>query len=229
MNKIPVAVLSSGGKDSVFAMYKMMLSNYKIKCLVTMKTRNPDSYMFHKPNINIARLQAKAIGLPLVEETTEGKKEEELKDLEKALKKAKRKFPIKGIVTGALYSNYQKWRVEKVAKKVDLKIYSPLWHVDQESYMREIINSGFKFILTKIAAEGLNKDWLGRIITNQDVSKLVELNKKIGINIAFEGGEAETLMIDGPVFKSRIIIKKAEKMMENKYTGYYKITKARLE
>ena len=36
-------------------------------------------------------------------------------------------------------------------------------------------------------------------------------NEKYGIDIAFEGGEAETLAIDGPIFKKKIKILKYKK------------------
>lgn len=224
-----LGALFSSGKDSSYALYLMQKQGYEIKCLITIKSKNPDSFMFHTPNIEMTKLQAEAMELPLLEQTTEGKKEAEVRDLEKALEKAKEKYKIGGVVTGALFSDYQRTRIEKVCDKINLKVFSPLWHKDQEKEVREIIDQGFKFIITKISAEGLDESWLGRIIDHKDVDKLVGLNKKIGFNIALEGGEAESLVIDCPMFKSKIIIKKAEKIMENKYTGIYNIIEAKLE
>ena len=89
--------------------------------------------------------------------TTRGEKEDELIDLKKALQKAKKKYRIEGVVTGALYSNYQRERIEKVCDSLGLKIFSPLWHVSQEEEMREIIRAGFKIMLSSIAAYGDRK------------------------------------------------------------------------
>ena len=228
-HNLRLAALVSGGKDSIYAAYVMKKQNYGISCLISIKSKNPDSYMFHTPNIDIVKLQSKAMDIPLIEQTTEGKKELELKDLEKALKKAKKEYNVEGVITGALFSNYQRERIEKVADKLSLKIFSPLWHLSQETEMREILNEGFRFIITKIAAEGLDKSWLCKEITEKDIDKLIELNKRIGINIAFEGGEAETLVIAGPIFKKELIIKDAEIIMENENTGLYKIKKVRLK
>jgi diphthine-ammonia ligase len=227
-HNLRLGVLFSSGKDSVYALYVMQRQNYEISCLVTMVSQNPDSFMFHSP-VHLARLQAEAMGLPIIEQPTHGKKERELRDLEKALLKAKEMYSIEGVVTGAIFSNYQRERIERVCDNLGLKIFSPLWHLNQESEMREILDNGFKFIIAKIAAEGLNKEWLGRLIAQEDIMKLVELNKRVGINIAFEGGEAETLVIDGPIFKKKIVIKQAEKVMENSCTGIYRITKAELQ
>jgi len=142
---------------------------------------------------------------------------------------AKKKFGIQGIVTGALFSTYQRNRIEKICDKLGMKIFNPLWHMDQEQEMRNMINEGFKFILTKIAADGLDESWLGRIITNDDVDTLVQLNKKNGINISFEGGEAESFLVDGPTFTTEILINSTKKVMENEYTGRLVISGAQLK
>ena len=228
-HNLKLAALISSGKDSLYATYVMKRQNYEISCLVTIQSKNPYSYMFHTPNVHLVELQAKAMNIPLVKEVTEGKKETELKDLEKALEKAKELYKVEGVITGALYSDYQRGRIEKVCDKLGLKIFSPLWHINQETELREIINNGFLVVITQIAADGLNRKWLGKILTEKDVDILVELNKKIGLNIAFEGGEAETLVLNCPLFKHKIVIKEASIIMENDYTGIYKIIKAELE
>jgi len=226
---LKLASLFSSGKDSCYAMYLMQKQGYKISCLITMQSKNPDSYMWHTPTINIAQLQARAMNIPILIQQTKGQKELELKDLEKALIIAKDQYQIKGIVTGALYSKYQKDRIEKVCNKLNLKVFSPLWHIDQEKEMREILKNNFKFIITKIAAEGLNKSWLNKTITEKDIDKLVELNKKIGFNIAFEGGEAESLMIDGPIFNKKIQIKQTNIIEESEISATLEIKKAELK
>jgi len=223
-----LGVLFSGGKDSTYALYKAMEKN-EIACLITLISKNPESYMFHTPNINLVGLQAEAIGLPLIQQLTPGKKEEELKDLKKAIVKAKEKFGIEGIVTGAFASNYQRERIQTICDELQLKCINPLWGKEPEKLLREMINDGFKFMLSSIAALGLDESWLGRVLTGKDINKLLELNKKTGIHIAFEGGEAESLVIDGPIFKRKLVIKEAKKIMENENTGIYKILKAELD
>src|SRR3989338_796458 len=101
-----LGVLFSGGKDSCLAMQKAM-QQHEIACLINVISQNEASYMFHVPNIHIAKMQASAIGLPLVQKTTKGIKEKELDDLKDALIEAKAKFQIEGIVTGAIKSVYQ--------------------------------------------------------------------------------------------------------------------------
>jgi asparagine synthase (glutamine-hydrolysing) len=223
-----LGVLFSGGKDSTYALFKTMRKD-DVVCLITMVSKNKESYMFHTPNIHIVELQAKALELPLLQQETEGKKEEELKDLKKAIKKAKEKYELEGIVTGAFASNYQKDRIQAICDELKLECISPLWGESPEVLFREMINNDLKIILSSVAALGLDESWLGRVLTEKDVDKLAKLHEKVGIHIAFEGGEAESLVIHGPFFKKQIKIIEAEKKMESEHTGVYNIIKAELE
>ena len=203
------AVLFSGGKDSVMALYYALNNGDDVKYLLSMKSENDESYMFHVPNIHLTDLQAEAIGIPLLEARTKGIKEEELDDLLDAFKKLN-DLGVEAIYTGALYSEYQKSRIERLAGEVGIQVISPYWHVDVEEYMNLVIDSGFTVILSGVAAYGLDEKWLGRVIDRKALEELIKLSKKTYINIAFEGGEAETLVIDGPIFKKRIEILDAE-------------------
>ena len=228
MENKKLGVLFSTGKDSTYAMHKMKDQGYDIVCLICIRSKNKDSYMFHTAAIELVKQQAEALQLPLIVWETEGKEEEELKDLKDAILKAKLEFEISGIVTGALYSNYQKERIEKICEELELDTYSPLWHKDQEQYMRELIDYGIKFIMTKISCEGLDKTWLNRIIINDDVDKLVEINERIGINIAGEGGEFESLVLDAPMFKKKLEIIESEVAESSKNCAELLIKNAKL-
>ncbi len=227
-HNLNLGALVSGGKDSIYAMHVMLRQNYAVRCLISMRSENPDSYMFHTPAIDMVKLQSEALKIPLISMKTLGKKEEELKDLEKAIASARDKYRIDGIITGALFSTYQRGRIEAICDRLGLKIFSPLWHLNQETEMREILDNGFEFILTSVAADGLDKSWLGRKITHKDIDRLAAMNRKTGINIAFEGGEAETLVTDCPIFSKKINIEKASIIMENEFTGLFRIEKAGL-
>lgn len=217
-----LATLISGGKDSLFALYKES-KKHEIKCLINLKSKNPDSWTFHTINVHTTELQAKAMDLPLISFETEGIKEKEIDDLKKAIKIAKEKYNIKGIVSGAIKSNYQKQRIDKVCKELKLKSINPLWHIDEEKYLKGLIKNKFKVIIASIAADGLNKSFLGKEVDNELINRLKSINKKNKMHISGEGGEFETLVLDCPLFKKRLKIKKAEIEMENECTGKYLI------
>ncbi|MBI2151550.1 diphthine--ammonia ligase [Candidatus Woesearchaeota archaeon] len=224
-----LGVLFSSGKDSTYAAYVMQRQNYQLSCLITLKSKNPDSYMFQTAGTEMVELQAKAMKLPLITQSTLGEKEAELRDLKSALQMAKTKYHIDGIVTGALASTYQRERIELTCEELGLKIFSPLWHKPQEQEMYELIQHGFKFILTAVAADGLDKTWLNRIITLGDLEKLKAISKKNGLNVAGEGGEFESVVLDGPLFKQKIVIDSQETKEEGKNTAHLLIKKAHLE
>jgi ABC transporter with metal-binding/Fe-S-binding domain ATP-binding protein len=219
-----VAVLFSGGKDSCLAMQKAM-QYHKIVCLVSIISKNKESYMFHTPNINITKMQAEAIGLPLIEQETEGEKEKELDDLKKAIERAKKEYGIEGVVTGAIRSVYQASRVQKICEELNIKCINPLWQKDQIEILNEIVEHKFEVIITQIAAEGLDESWLGRKINKSAIDDLKILNEKYSLNTAFEGGEAETLVLWCPFFKKKLRILKSEKEVQNKNVGMLNIQK----
>lgn len=205
-----VAILFSGGKDSTMAVYAALEAKEDVKYLLSMKSRNNESYMFHVPNIHVTDLLSQALDIPIMSVETDGVKEEELEDLRTAFLKLK-DLGVEAIYTGALYSVYQKSRIERLGEEIGLKIISPYWHVDELEYMRKIVSLGFKILICGVAAWGLDESWLGRIIDDETIDELVKLHDKYYVDIAFEGGEAETLAIDGPIFKKRIKILKYKK------------------
>jgi asparagine synthase (glutamine-hydrolysing) len=220
-----LGALFSGGKDSTLALYLMKKKGHDIRCLITMLNEREDSYMFHKPIKKITKVQSEALGIPVLFGRTKGIKEKELRDLEKLILKAKEKYELDGIITGALYSNYQRERIENINKKHGLSTHSPLWHMSQEQELHTLLKQKFVFIMTSIAALGLNKDWLGKKITIEDVHKLKSLEKLYGINMAGEGGEYETLVLDCPLFKHKLVITDYEIIEENTNTAKIKIKK----
>lgn len=225
-NSMKVAVLFTGGKDSTYALFK---TKHNVKCLITIASKNLHSYMFHTPNINLVKLQAKALNLPLIFTRTKGKKEEELKDLKKAIKLAIKKYKIQGIISGAIESKYQKQRIDNICKDLNLKSLTPLWHIDSLEYLNSLIKNKFNIIITAISAEGLTKEWLGKQINRKTIEELKILNKKYKLHLALEGGEAETLVLDCSLFKKKLKIIKADKILDTKYSGIYLIKKIKLE
>ncbi|MBN1896631.1 MAG: TIGR00289 family protein [Candidatus Aenigmarchaeota archaeon] len=194
-----LAVLFSGGKDSVLAMHKAMKTD-KVVCLITLVSENKESYMFHTPNIGLTKLQAEAIGLPLIEKITKGVKEDELKDLKSAISEARERFGIEGIVTGAVKSVYQAERIQKICNDMGLKCINPLWHIDERVLLEELIENGFRVMISGVFAYPLDKSWIGIIIDKDVIEELVKLQEKYMISPVGEGGEIETTALDAPFF-----------------------------
>ncbi len=217
-----LVALFSGGKDSVFAILKAKQEGHEIKYLATIHSKNPDSYMYHTPNIGLTFLQSEAMNIQLVSKESKGEKEKEVEDLKILLDG----LDVEGVVCGAIVSNYQKQRVEKVCKELNLKLLSPLWGMNQEKLLKEVLKNNFEVIITAVAAEGFDKSWLGRKIDEKCIKDLIKLKEKFGINIAGEGGEFETVVLDCPLFTRKILITESEKIWE-KNSGILDVKNAR--
>lgn len=205
------AVLFSGGKDSTLAAYKAMDDGWSVEYLLSMHSENPHSYMFHVPNIHLTQLLSQAMGVPIIQAETPGEKEEELDDLKEALSDLKSRG-VEAVFTGAIHSEYQKSRIDNLCREIGLESIAPLWHRDPLEYMKEVVDLGFEVIITSVSAEGLDESWLGRVINTDLLEELKALHEKYGLHMAFEGGEAETLVLDGPIFKKRLNILDSEKI-----------------
>jgi diphthine-ammonia ligase len=219
-----VAALFSGGKDSVFAVYITQQYGWDVSHLVSLLPEKPDSWMFHSINIQFTDLLAKALGIPLVKRTTNGEKETELSDLKHLLQC----LEIDGVISGAIASEYQRTRIEKICDELGIKSFTPLWHKNQELLLRDQVKAGFHIIVVGVFAEGFDETWLGKTIDEETIDALVYLNKKNGINIAGEGGEFETLVLSGPLFSQRLVIDESLKEW-SRDSGVFQVKKAHLE
>ncbi|MFA7708452.1 MAG: diphthine--ammonia ligase, partial [Candidatus Pacearchaeota archaeon] len=195
-----LAVLFSGGKDSCLAAHLAKINGHLISCLISIKSKNKESFMFHTPSITQVKKQAETMNLPLIIVETKGKKEEELLDLEKAIKQAIKKHKIEGVVTGAVESVYQASRIQVICNKLNIECFNPLWQKNQFELLEELIKNKFEVILTGVFAYPFDKKWLGRKIDKDFIEEIKKLNEKYKINPAGEGGEFESFVLNCPLF-----------------------------
>jgi ABC transporter with metal-binding/Fe-S-binding domain ATP-binding protein len=215
------ACLFSGGKDSTLAVHRMHEDNRDVELLLTAFSKNEYSYMFHTPNIMLSSMQAEALGIRQATFSTEGVKDDELIDLESALKD----YGVTELVTGAVASNYQKERIDAICGRLGISHVSPLWHIEPLEELQEI-SMNYDAIITQVSAEGFDDAMLGARIGAEIIDRLVELNRRYGINMLFEGGEAETFVLDAPLFKKRLEVVSYHKEWSG-MTGRYVIDKLR--
>lgn len=182
-----VACLFSGGKDSVFATFWALYTGRE-PLLVTVFPE-PYSMMFHHPNAEWTKLQAEAMGLEQV--AFRAGREDELDKLQGMLSG----LGTKGIVTGAIASEYQKQRIDKIGQALGIPTYSPLWH--KEQLLAEELKH-FDIYITAVSAEGMGPELLGK--------NFQELGERNNIHPLLEGGEGETFVSDAPFFNKKIKI-----------------------
>ncbi len=204
-----VAVLFSGGKDSTYSTYLAEQQGREIAVLLAIKPF-VGSIVLHSTSAEVAKLQASALGRPLIFTESGSTKESELKALKSALAKAKEKYKIDGVVSGVAASEQQRYHVEAICADLGLKTIFPLWRLAPEKYMREQISQGFEIIFSEVAGSGFDKAWLGRRLDNLAMEDLKKLHAKFGISISGEESEYRTLVLDGPNFAKKISILKSK-------------------
>jgi len=210
-----LAALVSGGKDGLYAAYLASTRGKgELSVVVAIKSLNPESYMYHVPNIDLVKLQAETMQIPLIFRETFGVKEDELSDLKAALAEAKARYGVEGVVSGAIYSNYQKTRIESICAELGLKSLSPLWKRNPGELWNEMFDVGFEVLISAVAADGLTEDWLGRIIDKNAFNELCDLHGTCYVCTGGEGGEFETFVTYCPLFNEKIMIEESRNVWD---------------
>ena len=189
-----IAVLSSGGKDSSAAWWWAQCRGWDVVALVTVHIQDGDSHMFQVPSTQWVEHQAQAAGVEWNCVKASGTVDDEISRLEETLSDLK----LDAIVSGALRSDFQKVKLENMAHRLGIHSFSPLWHQDPFDHLHGMIENGFKIMINSVSCEGLDGEWLGRILDLENVQELKFLSEKYRFNVDGEGGEYETFVIGGP-------------------------------
>jgi uncharacterized protein (TIGR00290 family) len=201
VDTVTVTALVSGGKDSVYSAYLADSQGLHVDELLTLRPSDPDSFLFHTPNLHLVALQAEAwgkryrtVGIP------DAGEEAEARALEEALRGSNG-----WVVAGAIASAYQWSRLHRVCFRLGRPLFTPLWGKEPGRVVREEISAGLDIRLVHLAAEPLTPDLLGRRL---DVPLLGEIERRArderAVHVAGEGGEYESLVVDAPFFRGWI-------------------------
>lgn len=207
MADVRVVALLSGGKDSVAAIEVAQGFGWDVVGALVLRPDRDDAWMFHTPFLDVVQGVADCLGIPLMEGRIRDGEENEVPDLEAAVQAAQAKWKPDGIVSGALASEYQRVRIEGVGHRLGLKTFTPLWHKDPGTYLRSLLAGGYDIRFSRTAADGVPNAWCGQKL---DLAKLEALERhKARPHPAGEGGEYETLVVDAPHYRRRLVIDKA--------------------
>ncbi|MFE3573334.1 diphthine--ammonia ligase [Lysinibacillus sp. NPDC059133] len=206
----PFIASFSGGKDSVLALYKAMQVGEAIGLIVMMEEEGNRSRSHGMPP-ELIRAQANSIGLPVY--TAAASWTDYEKVFMSLLEKAK-KQGAEVLVTGDLdMPEHGCWH-DKVTKNARLKLGMPLWEMNHRKVVDEFINLGFVTIIVTVNLSlGMREDDLGRTLTHEYVQEL----EARGIDPCGEGGEFHTTVLDGPIFKQPIPVRKCDVIRSGEY------------
>jgi uncharacterized protein (TIGR00290 family) len=202
----------SGGKETVLACYKAMQEgNVKVSCFLNMLSDSGRHSRTHGVGAELLAMQAKGIGVPILQRKTPWK------NYERIFKKAVLELKQKGIDTGVFgdidLQEHRDW-VERVCKETGIKPLLPLWNRKRESIIEEFIELGFKAVVCATNASYLGKEWLGRRVDKDYVDDLRAME---GVDLCGEKGEYHTFVYDGPIFKKAVKISHGKKVFREKH------------
>jgi uncharacterized protein (TIGR00290 family) len=200
----------SGGKDSVLALHKAIKVGEAIGLIVMLEEEGNRSRSHGMPP-ELIHAQAQSISLPIYSAAASWEDYE--KEFMHLLETAKN-HGAEVLVTGDLDMPARGSWHEKVTKNAGLKLGMPLWEMDHREAVEEFVNLGFvTMIITVNLSLGMRENDLGRILTLEFAKEL----EARGIDPCGEGGEFHTTVIDGPIFRHPIPIRKCEIFKDGDY------------
>jgi diphthine-ammonia ligase len=223
-----LACLFSGGKDSMYAIHTARKQGHDVVCLLSIYPKSEESHLLHHPNLRWTKLQSESMNIPqLTISSNSDDTDDELITMGNLLQNAKDQFQIDGLLHGGIKIKFQKEKFETLCLKFNLVSVAPLWEIEPKKYMNELLDSDFNFIMTTVSSDGLDEQWLGKLILKSDIEILNNLSLKFGFNLNFEGGEAETFVVDCPLFSNPIKINEYIQNWDG-YRGRFEIVDAEL-
>lgn len=207
-SKGSVVVSWTGGKDGCFACYKAISEGYQVTHLLNF--RNTKKIGSHEINPEVIQAQSEALGIPLIQR--------DFISYEQEFKRVVVEIRARGgDIDGAVFGHIQTHRglVERICRDLEIELLLPIWKKDSYYVLKEIIDSGFKVVVVSIRDGLLGREWLGRSIDEGFVSDLI--SSDMSIDPCGENGEFHTLVVDGPIFKKRIVISKSDPKFQEGY------------
>ncbi len=218
-----VAVLFSGGKDSVFAVDHCLSKGWDIEYLLSVKPSRRDCYLFHFATVEHTPHLADALGIRQILvgcDVADPVLEAQI------VRQVVEKNPVDAVVLGGVgLQETQLKSVRDALFDLGIEVFAAHKDEDEELLMRRMIADGYEIVMTEIASDGLSAEWLGKTLTLDNFEKLKVLSKKFGFDLLGEGGYYNSLVVDGPIFTKKMVIQDSEKVMEAGNSGYLLVKK----
>lgn len=202
------ALLSwSSGKDSAYALYKVLQAGqWEVVSLVTTVTDPFQRVSMHGVRETLLDAQSRELGIPLhkirIPSPCPNSVYEE--KMSQCLNFWKEKG-IRHLIFGDLFLEDVRSYREKNLAKLDMEGVFPLWHQETSALAKNMIDGGFKAVITCIDLKKLAPDFGGRQFDFDFLARLPKECDPCG-----ENGEFHSFVFSGPIFKKEIAIKISE-------------------
>ena len=225
-----VAILYSGGKDSTYAIENAMLNHWNIKYLISVKPTRKDCFLFHFATVEHTKDFAKMLGIPhyyVKCSVADPSKEADI--VRKIVDGNQKKLKVDAVVLGGTGLQETQLRsIQNALRPMKIDVFASHVGEDHDLVVEQMLNKGYEIMITQIASDGL-KDWLGKKITKENFPQLRKDSIKYGFHIGFEGGYADTLVTDCPLFTKRLVVDEMSVVFEDNYCGHVVLNKYHIE
>jgi len=213
-----VAVLYSGGKDSTFAVDYCLSRGWDIQYLLSVKPTRTDCFLFHFATVENTPLQAKEMGIKhIMRPCSVADPAKEAQVVKRVIEENR----VDAVVLGGTGLQETQLRsVQDALRPLGVEVFAAHAGQDHDKVMLEMLDKGYKYMITQIASDGLTEKDVGRVLTKDNIQEFFERSKKFGFHVGGEGGYFDTFVIECPLFKNRINIVKSHKKMESECVGH---------
>ena len=228
LSRMRFVALVSGGKDSIYSALECIKNGHELIACVHLgapESTDEESYMYQTAASEVVRTLVedclevplllyqrvgKSINTSMVYQNDDSSSErDEVEDLFLALQQAKEKYNVQAVSSGAILSTYQRVRIEHVCSRLGLTSLSYLWRLlPQKELLQRMLEDGIVAVIVRAACppglvprKHLNKTlkflW--------DCGLLERLHQRYQFHVCGEGGEYESLVVDSPLHKKKLV------------------------
>ncbi len=189
----------SGGKDSCLALYRACQAGAKPARLLTMFAEDGVRSRSHALGRDVLQAQAARLGIPIVAHSASWSEYEAV--FIKALHQLKQEGIQAGVFGDIDFLPHLEWDM-KICAATGMTLCLPLWKCSRLELLDQFLSLGFKAMIVTVKENKLGREFLGRTI---DQEIIFEFQRK-GIDPCGENGEYHTVMFDGPLFSSPLLL-----------------------
>lgn len=203
-SKKKITVCWSGGKDSAFTLYKVLLSGeYEVVSIFTVIHREEGRAGMYGVDEALIDLQAQQIRVPLKKlYINDWEDTRACTQVLQAYYKKCVNDGIEAVVFGDITREDEKSLHEERLKGTSLEAMFPLWQINTRVLFEDFIYLGFKAILCAADAAFFTEEQMGQTLDIAFAEKLPPDVDPCGVN-----GEFYVFVYDGPIFKRPVQFK----------------------
>jgi len=209
----PKAILSwSSGKDSAMALYRTLASKqFEVVCLLTTLSQPFRRVSMHGVREELLDRQAGSLGIHLEKvlipyPCPNAVYEEKMRNTLSLWKER----GVTHVIFGDLFlEDIRRYR-EANLSQLDLTPVFPIWGTDTTSLAREMLEVGFRAVLTCVDPKKLDGKFAGRQFDSSLLEDLPPMVDPCG-----ENGEFHTFVYDGPIFRESIPVEIGQSVLRD--------------